>query len=139
MLLRPSLWNPFFSLWHLKENIVILTCFLDQSVDTGITQLWTDVELCNKWQYQLPRQPGHLLHECILTGQTQTWYLQMYSSNKPASQRVNKSLYCLGSHVYIFWKTCYISIIILHLIFAVIQLRHCTSFLVAKYFPPACE
>lgn len=77
---------------------------LNQSVDTGIKQLWTDVELRNKWQYQLPRQPKYSLRECILTGQAPAWYLQMCRSNKQASKIVKKSFYFFGRHVYILWK-----------------------------------
>lgn len=100
---------PCFFLWHLKENIIIFMSFKNQSVDTGIIQLWTDVELCNKWQYQLPRQPKCLPHECILTGQTPTRYLQMFSSNMQASQTVERRFNFLGRLVYILWEKLYIN------------------------------
>lgn len=124
---------PCFFFWHLEENIIILKSFLNQSVDTGIKQLWTDVDLCNKWQYQLPRQPKCLLHEYILTGQTPTWYLQTCSSNKWASQTVKKSFRFLARHAYVLWKKCYI-VIIVPLFFSALWVSPSIVFFTCKMF-----
>lgn len=112
----------------MRESTVFLPCLLDQSVDTGIKQLWTNVELCNKWQHQLPRQPKCLLPECFLTGQTPTWYLQYTISITHSKQKLPLR-----------WEACYIlcktrSVLIIIPVFIAIQLRH-HMLLVAKCLP----
>lgn len=84
--------------WHLKENIIILMSFFKPICRHWYQTTLNWCQVVNKWQYQLPRRLKCLLHECILTGQTPTWYLQMCSSNKRVSQIVK---------LLIPWKTCF--------------------------------
>lgn len=83
--------------------------FKNQSVNTGIQQLCADAELCNKWQYQLPRQGKCLLHECVLTGQTPTRYLEMCSS---AGLQHSKGTLISSEVLFLSSENCYVLIVI---------------------------